>query len=221
MSRAFNRVSLAQRAAVRSVGALARRQCKVLQQTRAFSEAAASNAEPLAEREFMEYDVVTVGAGPAGLSAAIRIKQLAIKAGQEVSVCVIDKGAEVGAHILSGNVFEPRALNELFPNWEKMDNPPPMDTKANDDEFLVLTSNKSSVAIPHILHPPQLDNDGNYIISLSMMCKWLAEQAEMLGVEIYPGFSADEVLYVCMCGLLSSVCICMCVYVCVSICLSI
>eukprot|EP00606_Chrysophyceae_sp_TOSAG23-5_P001439 GSChrysophyteH2.ASY1.ANO1.974.1 assembled CDS len=144
----------------------------------------------------MEYDVVTVGAGPAGLSAAIRIKQLAIKAGQEVSVCVIDKGAEVGAHILSGNVFEPRALNELFPNWEKMDNPPPMDTKADDDEFLVLTSNKSSVAIPHILHPPQLDNDGNYIISLSMMCKWLAEQAEMLGVEIYPGFSADEVLYV-------------------------
>lgn len=143
----------------------------------------------------MEYDSVIVGAGPAGLATAIRLKQMANEKGEEVNVCVIDKGAEVGAHILSGNVFEPKALDELFPKWREMDNGPPLETEAGDDTFLVLTSDKKSISIPHILHPPQLNNKGNYIISLSQLCRWMAEQAEELGVEIYPGFAADEVLY--------------------------
>ena len=154
-----------------------------------------AEGEAVEPRESMEYDVVTVGAGPAGLSAAIHIKQLAMAAGQDINVCVIDKGAEIGAHILSGNVFEPRALDELFPDWRTMENGPPMETKAKDDEFLVLTGETGSIAIPHFLHPPQLNNAGNYIISLSMLVKWLAAQAEALGVEIYPGFAADEILY--------------------------
>lgn len=144
------------------------------------------------QREQMSYDVVTVGAGPAGLAAAIRLKQLAIKAGSELSICVVEKGAEVGAHILSGNVFEPHALNELFPNWKELG--APLVTKAGDDTFLILTE-KDSYAIPHFLLPPQLHNEGNYIISLSQLVRWLATQAEELGVEIYSGFAADEVLY--------------------------
>src|SRR5437588_2717174 len=141
------------------------------------------------ERERMEYDVVVVGAGPSGLAAAIRLKQLAAAAGGEVAVCVIEKGSEVGAHILSGAVFEPRALNELIPDWRERN--APLNTPAADDRFLLLTKNRA-LRLPT---PPQMHNHGNYIISLGNLCRWLAGQAEELGVEIYPGFAAAEVLY--------------------------
>jgi electron-transferring-flavoprotein dehydrogenase len=136
-------------------------------------------------REVMQYDVVIVGAGPSGLSAAIRLKQLA----SDISVCVLEKGAEVGAHILSGAVLEPRALNELFPNWQEMD--APLNTPADKDRFLFLTERRA-LRLPT---PPQMKNEGNYIISLGNLCRWLGAQAEKLGVEIYPGFAAAEVLY--------------------------
>ncbi|MGE5268432.1 MAG: electron transfer flavoprotein-ubiquinone oxidoreductase [Thiohalocapsa sp.] len=137
----------------------------------------------------MEYDVVIVGAGPSGLAAAIRLKQLAAAAGQEISVCVIEKGSEVGAHILSGAVFEPRALDELIPDWA--DKGAPLNTPAVEDRFLYLTETRA-VRLPT---PPQMHNRGNYIISLGNLCRWLALQAEELGVEIYPGFAGAEVLY--------------------------
>jgi len=137
----------------------------------------------------MEYDVVVVGAGPAGLAAAIRLKQLAAAAGEELGVCVIEKGSEVGAHILSGAVFEPRALNELIPDWRERG--APLNTPATEDRFLYLTKNHA-LRLPT---PPQMHNHGNYIISLGNLCRWLATQAEELGVEIYPGFAAAEVLY--------------------------
>jgi electron-transferring-flavoprotein dehydrogenase len=141
------------------------------------------------ERESMEYDVVIVGAGPSGLSAAIRLKQLAAESGQDVNVCVIEKGSEVGAHILSGAVVEPRALNELIPDWRERG--APLNTPATEDRFLFLTR-ETSYKLPT---PPQMNNHGNYIISLGNLCRWLATQAEELGVEIYPGFAAAEVLY--------------------------
>ncbi|WP_420724718.1 electron transfer flavoprotein-ubiquinone oxidoreductase [Hwanghaeella sp. LZ110] len=140
-------------------------------------------------RESMEYDVVIVGAGPSGLSTAIRLKQLEQETGKEIAVCVIEKGAEVGAHILSGAVLEPRALNELIPDWQ--DKGAPLDTPAKDDHFLFLTETKA-FKMPT---PPQMNNHGNYIISLGNFCRWLAEQAEAMGVEIYPGFAAAEILY--------------------------
>ena len=141
------------------------------------------------ERESMEYDVVIVGAGPSGLSAAIRLKQLCAESGKDVSVCIVEKGSEVGAHILSGAVLEPRALNELIPDWQEKG--APLNTPAADDRFMFLTENKA-FKLPT---PPQMNNHGNYIVSLGNVCRWLGEQAEALGVEIYPGFAAAEVLY--------------------------
>ena len=141
------------------------------------------------ERESMEFDVVVVGGGPSGLSAAIRLKQLARETGRDLEVCLIEKGSEVGAHILSGAVLEPRTLNELLPDWKERG--APLDTPVTDDKFLYLTQS-GSFRLPT---PPQMNNHGNYIISLGNFCRWLGEQAEALGVEIYPGFAAAEVLY--------------------------
>ncbi len=141
------------------------------------------------ERESMEFDVVIVGAGPAGLAASIRLRQLAAENDQEISVCVIEKGSEVGAHILSGAVLEPRSLNELIPDWQEKG--APLNTPAAEDRFLFLTE-KGSHRLPT---PPQMNNHGNYIVSLGNVCRWLGEQAEGLGVEIFPGFAAAEVLY--------------------------
>ena len=145
--------------------------------------------EERTERERMEYEVVVVGAGPSGLAAAIRLKQLAAAAERELAVCVVEKGSEVGAHILSGAVFEPRALDELIPDWRERG--APLATPATEDRFLLLTARRA-LRLPT---PPQMRNHGNYIISLGNLCRWLAEQAEALGVEIYPGFAAAEVLY--------------------------
>ena len=140
------------------------------------------------EREQLEYDVVIVGAGPAGLSTAIKLKQL----NEEISVCILEKGSEVGAHILSGNVFETKALDELIPNWKELDSP--VTTKVNSEEFLFLTKEKS-YKVPNFFLPKSLQNHNNYIISLSNFCKWLGEYAENLGVEIFPGFAASKILY--------------------------
>ncbi len=136
--------------------------------------------------------MVIVGAGPAGLSAAIRLKQLAAEAGHEVTVCVVEKGSEVGAHILSGAVIDPIALNELIPDWKEKG--APLTTPVTEDRFLVLTP-AGQIRLPGALLPPLMSNHGNYIASLGTLCRWLAQQAEALGVEIYPGFAAAEVLY--------------------------
>jgi len=140
----------------------------------------------------MEFDVVIVGAGPAGLSAACRLKQKAADAGKEISVCVVEKGSEVGAHILSGAVFEPRALNELFPDWKELG--APLNTPVTRDDIFVLKNADSAQKIPDFFVPKTMHNEGNYIISLGNLCRWLAQQAENLGVEIYPGFAAQEAL---------------------------
>ncbi len=145
------------------------------------------------ERESMEFDVVIVGAGPAGLSTACKLMQLANENDQELMVCVVEKGSEVGAHILSGAVFEPRAMNERFPDWKEKG--APLNTPVTEDHIYLLNDENSARKLPNSITPKTMHNEGNYIVSMGNVCRWLAEQAEQLGVEVFPGFSAAETIY--------------------------
>ncbi|MEZ9593946.1 electron transfer flavoprotein-ubiquinone oxidoreductase [Shewanella sp. 10N.261.52.F9] len=145
------------------------------------------------ERESMEFDVVIVGAGPSGLAAACRLMQISKDSGQELTVCVVEKGSEVGAHILSGAVFEPKVLDELFDDWR--DKNAPLNTAVTDDEIYMLSSASDARAMPNSLVPKTMHNHGNYIISVGNLCRWLAERAEELGVEVFPGFPASDLLF--------------------------
>lgn len=148
--------------------------------------------EQFGPRDSMDYDLVIVGGGPAGLSAAIKAKQLANASGKELSVCVLEKGSEIGAHILSGAVMDPKALTELFPDWKELG--APLDTPVTEDQFLFLTTD-NSYQVPNWMLPHCFKNEGNYIVSLANVTRWLGQQAENLGVEIFPGFPAAEILY--------------------------
>src|SRR5436190_3057151 len=152
----------------------------------------ARREERMSDRESMQYDVVIVGGGPAGLSAAIRLKQLAVEAGRDLSVCVLEKGSEIGAHILSGAVIDPKALNELIPDWK--DKRAPLTVPVTENHYWVLGA-KGKFAFPHWPMPPFMNNKGTYTLSLGNLCRWLAGQAEELGVEIFPGFPAAEILF--------------------------
>ena len=153
---------------------------------------AAELVEQFGPRESMDYDLVIVGGGPAGLSAAIKAKQLTQSSGKDISVCILEKGSEIGAHILSGAVMDPKALSELFPNWKEMG--APLETEVSKDEFLFLSAD-NSYQVPNWMLPSCFKNEGNYIVSLANVTRWLGQQAESLGVEIFPGFPAAEILY--------------------------
>src|SRR3954462_12583034 len=146
----------------------------------------------MSQRESMAYNVVIVGAGPAGLSAAIRLKQLANAAGRELSVCILEKGSEVGAHILSGAVVDPKALNELIPEWKERG--APLTVPVTENHHWVLSA-RGKWGMPELLMPPFMRNRGTFTLSLGNLCRWLAGQAEELGVEVFPGFPAAEILY--------------------------